>query len=476
MVRSIPISLTKHIFKTVLILLLFAPFAVLQGTEISFNNCEAQFLFEPYDGNPSTSGINFYDVSGGDYDFVSWDFGDGAYSSGHVSVASSATHFYDDYGFYTVSLTVWDSAGICMDQYTEEIFVGEDEFMCDYTDCVFPGDANGDGKADFYDVLNIGVGIGHSGPTRPDSTLSWVGQPAPDWDYTTVNGVNYKHIDCNGDGIIDEGDLEAIHYNYASMYSPVNNSEWDGALVKLDFPDTIEYESVSDLSGGIYLGAQDKMFEDLYAIAFYIEYDPTFFDNQYPEFTSSYESSFLGEVNQDLRFEFKDRRPDGQMDFALARMGAQAVDGYGKVASLNFIIIDDVIGSKIKPDEPNVSVEFEIKGVKAINKNGEELLIRLESEPEKVVFTSQTTNVENIFGNQIEIFPNPTSGFTQINLGDLDITDAQIKLYNAIGAKVYEQDVLNQTIPLHLADLPKGLYTLHFESPQGIGTKKIVIK
>lgn len=49
----------------------------------------------------------------------------------------------------------------------EEIIAAEAvEGMCDFTDCIHPGDADADLKANVYDLLNIGLGYGTIGIER----------------------------------------------------------------------------------------------------------------------------------------------------------------------------------------------------------------------------------------------------------------------------------------------------------------------
>jgi len=78
---------------------------------------------------------------------------------------------------------------------------------------VLPGDFNNDNIVTVTDVMYMRQAQGNEGLPRPDSTIDYMPQPALDWN-VEVYGVNGKHQDGNGDGIVDEDDLEALRQNY----------------------------------------------------------------------------------------------------------------------------------------------------------------------------------------------------------------------------------------------------------------------
>ncbi len=85
--------------------------------------------------------------------------------------------------------------------------------------CVFPGDFNYDGIVDNHDLLQLGLHFGESGFVRPNASFNWEGQHCPDWDAEQDNfNVNTKHIDGNGDGLLDLRDKDAIDINYGKTH------------------------------------------------------------------------------------------------------------------------------------------------------------------------------------------------------------------------------------------------------------------
>ncbi len=78
---------------------------------------------------------------------------------------------------------------------------------------VYPGDANADGIVSGADILLWGLAEGNTGEVRPNASVAWTPQPTPDWD-NAIGGINGKHQDTDGSGLVDEADLDIIEVNY----------------------------------------------------------------------------------------------------------------------------------------------------------------------------------------------------------------------------------------------------------------------
>ena len=113
---------------------------------------------------------------------------------------------------------------------------------------VWPGDFNNDGVTNNIDPLYWGVAQSTiTGPVRPNASSDWFAQYSPNWS-TSVDGINNKHQDGDGNGTIDQLDFEVILKNYGRIHktSSVNYST-DGVVYKLKplgytSTSTIEYE------------------------------------------------------------------------------------------------------------------------------------------------------------------------------------------------------------------------------------------
>jgi len=87
-----------------------------------------------------------------------------------------------------------------------------------YNDPVWPGDFNKDGVANNLDLLYWGRAFGEeTGPIRLNASNEWIAQEGLDW-HTSINGINKKHQDGNGNGLIDLLDIEVLQKNYGQVH------------------------------------------------------------------------------------------------------------------------------------------------------------------------------------------------------------------------------------------------------------------
>jgi len=82
---------------------------------------------------------------------------------------------------------------------------------------VLPGNFNADYIANQDDLLYWGLAYGSTGLYCPDATTDWIPRECPDWD-NDVDGINGKHQDGNGDGIVDEDDIPVLSGNFGKTY------------------------------------------------------------------------------------------------------------------------------------------------------------------------------------------------------------------------------------------------------------------
>ncbi len=87
----------------------------------------------------------------------------------------------------------------------------------------------------------------------------------------------------------------------------------------------------------------------------------------------------------------------------------------------------------------------------------------------------EISNTGLVVPQELEVFPNPSDGKFQINLGNNSKLVDKIKIYNALGTIHYEQTVASSTIEIN-EDFKSGMYFLNFENKgETILTKKILI-
>ena len=134
-------------------------------------------------------------------------------------VSNSSTYIATQYGVYTITAT-----DFCVNTNTETVKIAME------ADCnVWAGDCNHDGKVDEKDWLAWGLMFGDTGVSRSNTGIIWEDKICPDWK-NSIDGINSKHGDANGDGIVNFADTIAIVANFGRIIPnyQTNQSDWDG--------------------------------------------------------------------------------------------------------------------------------------------------------------------------------------------------------------------------------------------------------
>src|SRR6185295_456174 len=87
---------------------------------------------------------------------------------------------------------------------------GLTEILATLSNSVWPGDCNYDLTVDNTDFLYLGLAWNDTGSIRVGATINYTAQPATDWVNSFSSGVNHKHADTNGDGVVDANDATAV--------------------------------------------------------------------------------------------------------------------------------------------------------------------------------------------------------------------------------------------------------------------------
>lgn len=432
---------------------------------LDLHACHASFAYTSDNGV-----VAFTNLSSGSYTEWQWEMGDGNVFSNIVPT----TYDYDAVNIYNVCLTVWNNNG-CSNQFCDYVYSGSGD-ICDFAPCVYPGDANTDGTSNVYDLLPIGVGYGTEGPPRQMDDLSlafdWSPQFAPDWGLQTINDIDFKHLDCNGDGEVDEDDVAAIKANYSTptdmfmVQAPGSPTfwldfEWDTILINDETPAIIELEA--DLMAG----SPNLPIQDLNGFALQLHFDDEMVvaDGILVDYN---DNSFFGNSN-DIIWLQKNREDDGgEFDLGFTRKADETV-GFGRIATLKFIIIGDVIAR-----ETETEFMVTLEDVVAVNKDGALLTIG-EIEPAIVHVVNKTTPTHNEWLNsQVHVFPNPASDKIYVRTEGLQTESA--KVFNALGQLIEAFPTATNAFDFDVTGWEKGVYLVQLKTDQGIANKRIVVQ
>ena len=438
--------------------------------------CESFFSYKQYEGNlPVTGGITFSNEATGDYTNLSWDFGDGNFSG--IST-DTLDHFYTSDGIYSVCLTIWDDLG-CISTFCSDVIVGNVNDICNLTDCVFPGDANLDGEANFYDLLNLGIAQGTIGPERPNATIEWIGQIAPDWIQVSSNGVNYKHFDCDGNGVIDEQDVLAINGNYVTMDQPNPTAEIGAPLIHIEFDQDTIYVNDNTTSGPgveviahLKIGTQEFPAQDIYGLALYLSYPDDLVTEDSVDFDYD-NNSFFGPANEVLWVP-NDQYNESQIDIGITRKDGVSVGGFGEIGKGIFVINSDILDGRI--DDGDVHFPIHINGVRMVDSLGNELDINLTTEPTTLVFTKdESTGTNNPeLASFINVSPNPASEKVLVDL--FDIKGESLEIFNNFGQSLLHEMINDNQFEVNTKAWNAGVYFIKVQTNKGVVSKRLVLK
>ncbi len=455
------------------------------STQPSATECGTTDLgLEVLSGSPSQGyTVRFSNLADGNFTNIQLDFGDHTQMYQN-SQWNTKDHHYQSGGFYNVTLSAWNvNLPGCVSSISKTFATDalslEDKHLPEGSQYVHPGDGNGDGRANVYDLLSIGKGYATSGVPRPDATIEWVPQYAPEWQFCTPGGTNYKHMDSNGDGVINEFDISPIEMHYAAIETTNSLPPVDDApVVFVDFDkDTIVVDPASnapiEISANLRIGTPEKPVFGLYAMACALRY-PEFVEH---DPTMLYDPSFFGSSNFVLSLGH-DINTLQQYDFGVAHKNGNGANGYGRVAEINmradYIIIIDIID---RAEAKIVPFIMPVEGIRAIDAAGNvKLLQPTVQDTLWIKLLSTPSSTQDLFERgKVRIFPNPATDQLQIETNNLKIE--AITITNAMGQVVAsEQKNAHLINAIQVSDLPAGIYSVRIISDQGIGEQKIMVK
>ncbi len=447
----------------------------------SAGTCGTDIDVEVVTGSPSSGYLmRFHNLASGDYTAVQLDFGDGSPLWHGNPGDTICEHHYPHGGVFRTNLTVW-KANNCVSSLSKLVVTDAYNMSADNipagTDYVMPGDANGDKKANVYDLLHLGLGFSATGAPRPFSTTAWVPQFAPNWDNATLAGINFKHIDCDGNGVINDFDRNAIEQHYSPIDTGVVVCSDDAPKVWVRFPvDTAVVTPNApyplQINADIMVGSPYKPVFNLYGLAFALRY-PEYINHDPEIYYSS--NSFFG-FPTDILLLPKDNYDRRQFDMGFSRKYGQSVSGYGSIAkidfSTDFIIIIDVIersGTTIVP------LTIPVVGLKAIDPQGKTIELQGAVRDTLWLKLQETTGTQQTeLQRQTLLFPNPASSETWLAVGSLTLE--QVDVFDAFGRLIESQLPTGvHTTRLETAGWPKGLYTLRIRTAEGMIEKRLIV-
>lgn len=452
-------------------LLFLSPY--LMATTTSLGSCKADFTF----AFTNDSTLIFFNTS---TDHISHDWmveGQAYYNNdnGVLKIVPSIIPF-------EVCLTIEATDG-CTDTLCLEISRDSPEAFCEQNECVWPGDTNGDWRANQYDLLNLGLGFGETGPPRESFPIegeptAWAPNTSADWAYWTNTSVNFKHLDCDGDGVVEASDVDAIIKNYRPDYDFAPVTTPGAPPVFLAFSsEVVEWDNTTGdnivLRAKLMVGTEEVPVENLHGIALDFTYPFELMEEGGITAETTEDSPLLGLPEDLLSVKYDLFNVGlGRYDLAASRQSTIGVTGAGAIFDLSFIVSGDIIDGL---NEPISSFEIAVERVRMVNAEGDSITYSL-GEPATVsIINSKLANNSNIpLAAKIKLFPNPVQ--SSFNLQSSGALIDAIELYDSQGRRLEQRKVKTNQTTIDVKDLNRGLYWLKVQVDGDWTVKKVIVQ
>ncbi|MBK9981175.1 MAG: T9SS type A sorting domain-containing protein [Saprospiraceae bacterium] len=326
--------------------------------------------------------------------------------------------------------------------------------------CVWPGDADQDGRVDMSDLLTMGNKLGSSGPVRSyNDPATWFGQHAVVWSPSNESGNSTEFLDGNGDGTVTSSDVDVISEYYFKTHDvvvrdvqqklpyqfsivPVQFSLDSGDLVILDIVFGNAAHPVIDMKGAKFSINLPQNMADSASVTVDFHQDSWLAEGS--PFIS------LGKVPW-----------NGRIDAGFSRANGNGASGFGVIATTTFIIVDDVEG--FKTDGDLIQIPVTLTGGTAMDEDG----TMYDIDGDEVTLTYNLHDINQNKYNLL-VYPNPAQDIVDVHINgktaikSISIIDPQgrvIRTYDDINQKHYQLDVSSLTM---------GVYYLQVNHNEGV--------
>ncbi|MCB2222318.1 MAG: T9SS type A sorting domain-containing protein [Bacteroidetes bacterium] len=336
-----------------------------------------------------------------------------------------------------------------------------------FIDYVWPGDVNYDGEVSMADLMILGVTAGTTGPARTDKSLGWYPHYVTDWSDTVVSGVNYKHADGDGNGVIDMLDTLAISLNYGNTHVIPSKSSmaYIGAELWID-PAEITLDDNHFMHIPLYLGDASNSIEDLYGFRFDVQTAEPFILLDQSKYTLEGEWLTAEQgIFTDLVYITEN---DDWMSYGFTKMDHEQVTGYGLVGKLWIKLDEELI-------IPGEEISFDLTLANAAYNNYFLDQFGLNTSTYNIILNNTMTGIADDSADFIHIYPNPLEG----NVFRIDAKDVitDLKLHSIDGKVLDLSDQVKQNIIQIPDGLKPGIYFIQIETRETkTATKKLIIR
>jgi len=342
---------------------------------------------------------------------------------------------------------------------------------------IWPGDINNNGIVNSVDLLYWAVAEGTQGPERTDASTDFTPQLLPGgWTQNFPGGLSYAYADCDGDGRVDEEDVDdAIEENFGLTHGirlpdgfPAADPQRDPILRLIPDRSTVEEGETLRFDLQFEGSAVDSLV--FYGLAVQLSYSRELFEEDADLEFEEEEDSWLSSDDVALQQLYVEDEDRGQVELALVRTGQQSTALRRERIGQFSIVIEDIIVGQSADD-----FELRIDSV---------YLIDEQLRPQAVVTdTARVALADQITSSQVgsppafRLFPNPTTGQLQLRgLSGL----VQVQVLDPLGRVLMRAELPASTGALHhtldLSALSSGTYLIAIKTMNYAFSRRLVIR
>ncbi len=386
-----------------------------------------------------------------------------------IDIAYSYHHAPTTYLWQNVDLmeTQLDSLQLYYDN-------GLENFNCPSTsncvvNCVYPGDANNNGIANDFDILEMGLAYGQTAAPRALAGDRW----AP---YAPPTPVTNAYLDANGLGQVDDLDLTANTQNWDlthSLYTGASEGSnavgTDLYLERFIFPPI--GGTVATLGGLIrvnpYFGDTTNNPITVQGLTYRIRYDAQVLGAAHVNNGTDL-SGWLSADGAPIFHRFISE--PNVLHVVTSRLDNGNYTGGGMLGGINFRIQPDAF---VNADTMYTQICFE--DFKAVLADGTVLTIGAECLT--IPYTDPTYNAIRALAEAppVRLYPNPAREAIQLDLGQASAKT--VELLDLLGQPIQTYQEVQGQLTIAHQQLPKGLYLIRISFENGSeSTHKVVFQ
>lgn len=345
------------------------------------------------------------------------------------------------------------------------------EFEC-ANECIWPGDVNRDGIVNNIDIIPIGIHFNTLGGNirlNRDNVENdyWGERQGLAWNNTSIWGHDLMHVDCDGDGSIDFGDVSYLFANYNQTHQRSRSFNYsvidtiNGIILSVD-TNNISYNN-NYYSIPVLLGSSTNPANNIYAVIFSAEVTSTIGPN--PEIVSiPVPNTYWGQPTLGTSYVYVSHSflNSNKADAGITRTNQQDTTTYGLIANITFHDVNRSNADQYHINLFDIAIVDKQGNVKSVN-------------PQNGSITPSNIKVNIAENNMFNVYPNPFNSSLEIKSTTNNFID-EIQIYD-ISGKLLFQEYYNNKEHIKLTMLEgfeRGIYFAKIISTQNNALFKIV--